>query len=267
MATILCVDDDAAVCAALEGTLRRAGHTPIVATGVPEALDHVAKGGVELIISDYQMPGFTGIEFLALLETEGFDIPLIMLTGYASIDHAVAAVKAGATDYIQKPFERELLELAVAQALAHASLRRENEALRRQVTDLRHERADGEREVARFSLEQLPPRAPESRSGDSLDPAAVAVQASPPPAGRGTAAGGGGTTESPDVPPGAVVLTTLDVGEAEQVLISRALAVTGGNRTHAAKLLGISVRTLRNKLNLRSAAVSPRDKASATPSD
>jgi DNA-binding NtrC family response regulator len=69
------------------------------------------------------------------------------------------------------------------------------------------------------------------------------------------------------VPPGVVVLTSLDVGEAEQALITRALAVTGGNRTHAARLLGISVRTLRNKLNLRSAAVSARDKAPEAPSD
>ena len=140
MATILCVDDDPSVCSALEGTLRRAGHSPIVASGVHDALREVARGGVDLIISDYQMPGLSGIEFLTLLAGEGHDVPVIMLTGYASIDHAVAAVKAGAIEYLQKPFEREHLELAVAQALAHARLRRENEALRREVTEFRHER-------------------------------------------------------------------------------------------------------------------------------
>ena len=56
---------------------------------------------------------------------------------------------------------------------------------------------------------------------------------------------------TPDsLPPGAIVLTSMDVGEAERVLIQHALEATAGNRTHAAKLLGISVRTLRNKLNL-----------------
>ena len=140
MATILCVDDDPSVCAALEGTLKRAGHTPIVASGVPEALKEMAGGGIDLIISDFQMPGLTGIEFLTLLVSEGYEVPLIMLTGYASIDHAVAAIKAGAIDYLQKPFEREQLELAVAQALAYARLRRENEALRREVTEFRHGR-------------------------------------------------------------------------------------------------------------------------------
>lgn len=140
MATILCVDDDASVGSALESTLRRAGHSPIVVPGVPEALREVARGGVDLIISDYQMPGLSGLEFLTLLGTEGHDVPLIMLTGYASIHHAVAAVKAGAIDYLQKPFEREQLELAVAQALAHSRLRHENAALRREVVEFRTER-------------------------------------------------------------------------------------------------------------------------------
>jgi len=62
-----------------------------------------------------------------------------------------------------------------------------------------------------------------------------------------------GSTPAATVPEGAVVLTSLDVGEAEQALIDRALVVTHGNRTRAAKLLGISVRTLRNKLNPRPA--------------
>jgi len=140
MATILCVDDDPSVCSALEGTLRRAGHTPIIAPGVPDALREVAKGIVDLIITDYQMPGLTGLEFLTLLRSEGHDVPVIMLTGYASIDHAVESVKAGASEYLQKPFEREQLELAVAQALAHDRLRRENDILRREVTEFRHER-------------------------------------------------------------------------------------------------------------------------------
>jgi DNA-binding NtrC family response regulator len=67
-------------------------------------------------------------------------VPLIMLTGYASIEHAVAAIKAGAIDYITKPIRPEQLKLAVDQALEFVRLRRENEALRREVMEFRNER-------------------------------------------------------------------------------------------------------------------------------
>src|SRR5262249_12957907 len=86
------------------------------------------------------MPGLTGLEFLALLRQEGYETPLIMLTGYGSIEHAVAAIKAGAIDYITKPVRPEQLELAVSQALEVVRLRRENERLRREVTEFRNER-------------------------------------------------------------------------------------------------------------------------------
>jgi DNA-binding NtrC family response regulator len=141
MATILYVDDEPAIGLILEDTLERAGHTTVGAHSVPEALQALAKGNVDLIISDYRMPGLTGLEFLELLQQEGYDVPLIMLTGYATIEHAVAAIKAGAVDYITKPVRPEQLELSVAQALEVVRLRRENDTLRREVMELRSERA------------------------------------------------------------------------------------------------------------------------------
>jgi DNA-binding NtrC family response regulator len=141
MATILYVDDEPAIGLILEDTLERAGHATVGAHSVPEALQALATGNVDLIISDYRMPGLTGLEFLELLQQEGYDVPLIMLTGYATIEHAVAAIKAGAVDYITKPVRPEQLELSVAQALEVARLRRENDTLRREVMELRNERA------------------------------------------------------------------------------------------------------------------------------
>ncbi|MBA3670545.1 MAG: sigma-54-dependent Fis family transcriptional regulator [Gemmatimonadaceae bacterium] len=140
MATILYVDDEPAIGLILEDTLERAGHTPIGAHSVPEALQALTRGGVDLIISDFRMPGLTGLEFLQLLQQEGYDVPLIMLTGYATIEHAVASIKAGAIDYITKPVQPEQLELAVSQALEVVRLRRENELLRREVMEFRNER-------------------------------------------------------------------------------------------------------------------------------
>lgn len=140
MANILYVDDEPSVGLILEDTLSRAGHQPLGARNVVEALQVLARESIDLIISDYRMPGLTGLEFLSLLQREGYDIPLIMLTGYASIEHAVAAIKAGAIDYITKPVRTQQLELAVEQALEYVRLRRENESLRREVMEFRNER-------------------------------------------------------------------------------------------------------------------------------
>jgi DNA-binding NtrC family response regulator len=140
MATILYVDDEPTVGLILEDTLERAGHRALGARNVPEALQILARGEVELIISDYRMPGISGIEFLEMMKREGHDVPLIILTGYASIEHAVSAIKAGAIDYITKPVQPAQLELAVTQALEVVRLRAENDQLRREVMEFRNER-------------------------------------------------------------------------------------------------------------------------------
>jgi DNA-binding NtrC family response regulator len=140
MATILHVDDEPSIGIILSDTLERAGHRPLAARGVPEALQLLASDRVDLIISDFRMPGLTGLEFLDLLAREGHDVPLIMLTGHATIEHAVASIKAGAVDYLTKPINAEQLKLVVDQALEFSRLRQENQALRREVMELRNER-------------------------------------------------------------------------------------------------------------------------------
>ena len=140
MATILHVDDEPSIGLILQDTLERAGHQATGVRSVPEALQVLARGQVDLIISDYRMPGLTGLEFLSLLQREEYDIPLIMLTGHASIEHAVASMKAGAIDYITKPIRPEQLNLAVDQALEVVRLRKETESLRREVMEFRNER-------------------------------------------------------------------------------------------------------------------------------
>jgi DNA-binding NtrC family response regulator len=186
MATILLVVDEPSVGPGLREMLARAGHAAHAVTSAQEALGALARGDVDLVIADDQMPGVTGLELLQLLQQEGCDAPMLVLTGQAT-GHPVRFIRSGAIGCLVKPIPSEQLELAVDQALAFVRLRRENEALRREMLAIR--------------------------------------------------------------PDAAVVLTTLDVGEAEARLIERALVVANGNRTRAAKLLGISVRTLRNKLN------------------
>jgi DNA-binding NtrC family response regulator len=161
MATILYVDDEPVVGLLLDHTIEKTGHQPIGARSVPEALQILARGGVDLIISDHQMPGLTGLDFLEILKRDGVDIPLIMLTGYASIEHAVTAIKAGAIDYITKPVEIHALALAVEQALAVVRLRRENEALRAEVVALRQNHAIvGESQALKRALAEVSMAAP-----------------------------------------------------------------------------------------------------------
>lgn len=130
MAHLLCVDDDAAVSSLIARTLERSGHVVETARHVPEALEKLKDETIELVISDYMMPGITGLELLEMMAAEGISTPLIMMTGHATIEHAVAAIRAGAINYLSKPFEREQLELAVTQGLEYARLRRENRELR-----------------------------------------------------------------------------------------------------------------------------------------
>ena len=161
MATILCVDDDVAIGAILGDTLERIGHRAEIVRSVPEALLVLARGGVDAIISDYRMPAISGIEFLSILASEDHDIPLIMLTGHASIEHAVASIKAGAFDYITKPVSPEQIEIAVAKALQFSRLRLENGALRREVARFRNEReVIGESEAIRRIMAMVTTTAP-----------------------------------------------------------------------------------------------------------
>ena len=153
-ASILCIDDEPAVGVILEHTLSRAGHRPVLVSSVEEALRVVARSPIDLIIADYRMPGLTGLDLLAQLEKEGCRIPVIIMTGYSSIEHAVMSIKSGAIDYLTKPIQGETLEIAVRQALEVVRLRRENETFRREIVKIRGRRTlVGDSETFRRTME------------------------------------------------------------------------------------------------------------------
>ena len=133
MATILYIDDEPSVGQLLQDTLTRAGHRAVGAQTVSEALQVLARGRVDLIITDSRMPGLTSAEFVALLTQEGFDVPLILLTSDEDADVAAANV----ADCLTKPLRSHLIEMAVRRAVERSTLRRENDTLRREVTEAR----------------------------------------------------------------------------------------------------------------------------------
>ena len=109
--TILAVDDDLSILQVLEARLSAVEFQVLTATGGREALDIIKSGHVDLLISDVRMPGMGGMDLFAEVRAICPELPVIFLTAYGTIPDAVSAVKAGAVDYITKPFDgRELLQ-------------------------------------------------------------------------------------------------------------------------------------------------------------
>lgn len=137
MSTILCIDDEPSVGVVLENGLEQLGHETVLASSVDEGMLHVSRQPFDLIISDYRMPNATGLDLLQRLREQGFDVPVIIMTGYSSIEHAVASIRHGAVDYLTKPLRQEALRIAVTHAIELVRLRRENERFRNEITTLR----------------------------------------------------------------------------------------------------------------------------------
>jgi DNA-binding NtrC family response regulator len=137
MATILHCGDDSSTAAIISDALDRAGHEPVLATSVIDAMRRVARGGIDLVVADHQLPGLTGLEFLGRLAREAPTLPVIMLAGFESGDQTAAFIEAGAVACVTKPVRGPQLELAVEQALERARLQRDNAALRAELSALR----------------------------------------------------------------------------------------------------------------------------------
>ncbi len=129
-AKILVVDDDKVVLRAVGEILRRAGHEVLALADPVEALAEARDPSLDLVISDIRMPNLTGIELLRAFKEAQPDLEVIMMTGFATVETAVEAVKAGAYDFLTKPFERiDDLSLTVAKALERRALKKRAAAL------------------------------------------------------------------------------------------------------------------------------------------
>ncbi len=129
-ARILVVDDEPLLREFLEETLRRAGHEPVLAEGGEEALRRLALDPPDLVLLDIRMQGRDGLSLLPEFRLSCPDAPVLMMTGHGTLESAVEALRAGAFDYLTKPFSATGIELAVERALSVGALRRENTDLR-----------------------------------------------------------------------------------------------------------------------------------------
>lgn len=123
---LLIVEDDDPFREMAAEWMRRKGHRVIAAANAQEALKLVGQQRFDLVLADMNMPGISGLELLQRLKAEGIDSEVIILTGQATIQTAVEAMKLGACDYLTKPFPLSELEHRCGQAAERGRLRREN---------------------------------------------------------------------------------------------------------------------------------------------
>lgn len=129
---ILIVDDEADICLLIEGILNDEGFKTRKAANAEKAVAEIAARRPSLVILDIWLQGSTmdGLQLLDLIARDHPEVPVIMISGHGNIETAVAAIKRGAYDFIEKPFKADRLVLQVRHALEAARLKRENTELK-----------------------------------------------------------------------------------------------------------------------------------------
>jgi len=127
---VLIVDDDPSMCELLVTRLTRRGFKVTSESSAESALDYLTDADVDVVVSDVNMPSVDGIELCRQIATNRPNVPVIVVTAFGSLETAVSAIRAGAYDYITKPFEIDVLLLSLERALHHRSLLEEVSRLR-----------------------------------------------------------------------------------------------------------------------------------------
>ncbi|MEG3083011.1 response regulator [Sphingomonas sp. PB2P12] len=118
--TVHIVDDDEAIRQSVGFMLRKAGYGVEVYASGGQFLKHAARSTLGCVLLDVRMPEIDGLEVQARLSAQGIMLPVVMLTGHGDVTLAVRAVKAGAIEFLEKPFERTALLAAIDEALMQA---------------------------------------------------------------------------------------------------------------------------------------------------
>src|SRR4051794_10275735 len=133
--SILIVDDEDVVRDSLFHWFQSEEYNVEAATNAADALRLIGAKPFDVVIADIRMPGMDGLQLLERIRAEELDTAVIVITGYASVETAIRALKQGAFDYVTKPFDPDDLSISVRNALAQLYLKRENSNLRAQLRD------------------------------------------------------------------------------------------------------------------------------------
>jgi len=134
---VLVADDKPMMRDSVGRTLQRAGYTIVAAADGEAALAMMAKHRPAAVITDLKMPEMDGLELLGKLRAADVDLPVVLMTAYGTVHDAVEAMKVGAFDFIQKPFEADQLVMVMRRAVEHRRLLNENAALRTSTRETR----------------------------------------------------------------------------------------------------------------------------------
>ena len=130
---ILVVDDEANIRESLRDWLKDIGYEVSIAGDGQKALEIAARDIPDIVITDLVMPGTDGIELTRRLKETCPDTDIVLITAFASVPTAIEAIRAGAYDYVEKPFCPERLELVIKKIIEHQDIVRENFSLRQKL--------------------------------------------------------------------------------------------------------------------------------------
>jgi NtrC-family two-component system response regulator AlgB len=133
MAAILVVDDEKNIRTHLATYVRSLGHTAETAADAAAALDAIGQNAFDVVLTDVRMAGMDGLALLRELRRRRPQVVVVLMTAYATVAQAVDAMRAGAYDYLVKPFSLDQVSLLLTRVLEVQALRRENESLRRTI--------------------------------------------------------------------------------------------------------------------------------------
>jgi len=133
MTTVLIADDEPNIRRVFEGMLSRDGYTVLVAENGKKAIDLASTNKIDVLVSDLIMPDMTGVEVLQKVKQLHPQCAAIIVTAYGTIKSAVEAMRLGAFNYLQKPFDIDEVRLVIKKALEHSALLTENQDLKQQL--------------------------------------------------------------------------------------------------------------------------------------
>jgi DNA-binding NtrC family response regulator len=132
---ILVIDDEAAQRDVLTGYLKKKGYKIFSASSGKEGVEIAGKDPVDIILSDFKMPGLSGLEVLEQVKKINPEISFVIVTAYGTVENAVKAMHLGAFDYISKPVDLDELDLMIERIIEHKNLKSENRLLKTQLQE------------------------------------------------------------------------------------------------------------------------------------